>query len=320
MNVTRRVALVLAALLLASCGGGGGGDDDAAGVKQAPGPRVVSAQAAGGRVVNLKIDSPAVGRTVGVRLLLPRDYDREPARRWPVLYLLHGCCDSYQSWTRSTDVERLSARDDVLVVMPDGGRAGFYSDWRQGPAWERFHLTELRQILERHYRAGDPRAVAGLSMGGFGAMSYAARHPRFFRAAASYSGLLDLRRSTDDEGVVAGITQSEGEDPDALWGDPDRDAARWKAHNPRDLATRLRGTRLFVSSGTGRPGPLDPRGARSDPIEPVVLRETASFVVRLRALGIPARVDLYGPGTHSWPYWQRELHRSWPLLMGAVGA
>ena len=179
--------------------------------------------------------------------------------------------------------------------MPDGGRAGFYSDWRDGPAWERFHLGELRRLLERRYRASDRRAVAGLSMGGFGAMSYAARHPGFFRAAASYSGLLDLRRSADDEGVVAGVTQSEGEDPGALWGDPDRDAARWKAHNPRDLAARLRGTRLFVSSGTGRPGPLDPRGASIDQIEPIVLRETGAFVVRLRALGIPARVDLYGP-------------------------
>jgi S-formylglutathione hydrolase FrmB len=119
---------------------------------------------------------------------------------------------------------------------------------------------------------------------------------------------------------VAGILQSEGEDPDALWGDPDRDAKRWAAHNPRDLAARLRGTRLFVSSGSGRPGPLDPPNAGSDPIEPVVLRETGSFVVRLRELGIPARVDLYGRGTHSWPYWQRELHRSWPLLLRALGA
>ena len=101
--------------------------------RRAGGPRVVAAERSGARVVDLTIDSPAVGRKVGARLLLPRDYAREPERRWPVLYLLHGCCDSHLSWTRSTDVERLSARDDVLVVMPEGGRVGFYSDWRRGP-------------------------------------------------------------------------------------------------------------------------------------------------------------------------------------------
>ena len=69
------------------------------------------------------------------------------------------------------------------------------------------------------------------------------------------------------------------------------------------------------------PGPARPVQARpADRIEPIVLRESAAFVARLRRLGIPARVDLYGPGTHTWPYWQRELHRSWPLLMGAIGA
>jgi len=307
--MARILAVVLAALVLGSCGGGGGDGEDAGG------PRVVAAERSGARVVDLTIDSPAVGRKVGARLLLPRDYAREPERRWPVLYLLHGCCDSHLSWTRSTDVERLSARDDVLVVMPEGGRVGFYSDWRRGPAWERFHLRELRQILEQRYRAGGRGAVAGLSMGGMGAMTYAARHPDFFRAAAAFSGLLHTRL---DSGTVSGLLQVEGEDSAGLWGDPD--GKRWAAHNPYDLAGRLRGTRLFVSSGTGSPGPLDPSGASGDRIEPIVLRESAAFVARLRRLEIAARVDLYGPGTHTWPYWQRELHRSWPLLMGAIGA
>jgi S-formylglutathione hydrolase FrmB len=131
----------------------------------------------GPREIDLTVPSKAVGADVQVRLLLPQGYDREPERRWPVLYLLHGCCDSYDSWTRSTDVERLSARDDVLVVMPDGDPVGFYSDWIKGPAWERFHVGELRRLLEERYRAADARAIAGLSMGGLGAMAYAARNP-----------------------------------------------------------------------------------------------------------------------------------------------
>jgi S-formylglutathione hydrolase FrmB len=126
------------------------------------------------------IDSPALGRSAKVRLLLPRRFSAEPGRRWPVLWLLHGCCDTYQSWTRSTDVEELAGLADVLVVMPEAGQVGFYSDWYErgqgGPSrWETFHLTELRQLLERDWRAGNRRVVAGLSMGGLGA---ADRHPK----------------------------------------------------------------------------------------------------------------------------------------------
>ena len=83
-----------------------------------------------------------------------------------MLYLLHGCCDTYDSWTRETDVETFAGLRDVLVVMPAGGAVGFYSDWQDGPAWETFHLTELRELLERDYGAGPRRAVAGLSTGG----------------------------------------------------------------------------------------------------------------------------------------------------------
>src|SRR4030095_3335104 len=96
-----------------------------------------------------------------------------------------GCCDTYESWTRSTDVEELALLRGVLVVMPEGGPVGWYSDWwnhGEGgpPAWETFHLGELRQLLERGYGAGDSRVIAGLSMGGFGALSYAARNPSMF--------------------------------------------------------------------------------------------------------------------------------------------
>jgi S-formylglutathione hydrolase FrmB len=103
---------------------------------------------------DLTIDSPALGRTAEVRLLLPRRFQAQPTRRWPVLWLLHGCCDTYRSWTRSTDVEELAELADVLVVMPEAGEVGFYSDWYNGgregpPRWETFHLTELQQLLER---------------------------------------------------------------------------------------------------------------------------------------------------------------------------
>jgi len=303
----------------AACGGGTQarpGTRSPAGVGQL---RVVATTVLSARMRDLTVASPALGETVKVRLLLPAHYSARPGRRWPVLYLLHGCCDTYRSWTRSTDVEALTAHSDVLVVMPDGGKAGFYSDWLTGPRWETFHLAELRQILQRDYRASPVMAVAGASMGGLGALDYAARHRGLFRAAASFSGIADTRLSAQESMRYVDLVRSQGDDPSHLWGDIRSDAAVWAAHNPYDLAPKLRGTALFIAVGTGQPGPLDPAGTAASPIEASLAAENAALAGRLRALKIPAQFDFYGPGTHSWPYWQRDLHQAWPLLQHALG-
>jgi len=283
---------------------------------------VVATQRLDDRLVELTVHSTAVGRDVGVRLLLPPDYDRFPHHRWPTVYLLHGCCDGdtgFRSWTNNTDVAVLSAQTNVIIAMPEGGPAGFYSNWLAGPAWETFHLTELRRLLEHDYRSGPRRAVAGLSMGGFGALSYAARHPGFFKAAASFSGVVHPTyqgpRSTD---VVAGIVSGTGADPDALWGDPVADARTWAAHNPYDLARRLRGMPVYLSAGNGQPGPLDPPGAGPDGLEQLLGEQAVAVADRLRAKGVDVRTDFYGPGRHAWAYWERALHRSFPMLVGAI--
>jgi acetyl esterase/lipase len=116
------------------------------------------------------------------------------------------------------------------------------------------------------------------------------------------------------------VRQEAGVDPNALWGDPDRDAANWARHNPYDLAPDLRGTRVFVAAGDGRPGPLDAAGATTDGIEVSIGAQNRAFFEHLKAVGVEATVDLYGAGTHNWVYWQRELHRAWPLLTGGTGA
>jgi diacylglycerol O-acyltransferase / trehalose O-mycolyltransferase len=279
---------------------------------------VVAQRQVAPRIVDLTIMSPALGREAKVRLLTPDGWSsRRRAQRWPVLYLLHGCCDTYDSWTRETHIDRLRRLRHVLVVMPESGDVGFYSNWRNGgrggpPAWETFHLVELRGLLERRYGAGTARAVAGLSMGGLGAMSYAARHPGMFAAAASFSGLL---HPLADRRLILGLVSSYASDSQALWGDPDAQRQTWAAHDPTALAGRLRGTRLFVSSGDGRPGPLDRSRRDRDGVEASVYRESRAFAARLRGLDIPATIDFYGRGTHVWPYWERELQRSLPLLL-----
>ncbi len=308
----RRATLAL--LLLVALG--------TAGPAAAQEARIVDRERVDERTVDLRVRSPALNATVGVRLLLPTRHAERPRRRWPVLFLLHGCCtpESFRAWTERTDVEGLTARDDVLVVMPEGGQLGFYANWRRGPQWRRFHLQELRRLLEREYRAGRRRAVAGLSMGGHGAVKYAARRPRLFRAAASFSGVVATRVPAPFPAGLLGALAAAGEDPLALWGDPVAQRRVWDREDPLRLAHRLRRTRVYVSSGDGRPGPLDPPGTGVDPLEVALGAQNVAFVARLRELGVRVTANLYGPGTHTWPYWERELAAALPDLLGAIGA
>ncbi|MEU5885108.1 alpha/beta hydrolase family protein [Spirillospora sp. NPDC047279] len=292
---------------------------------EAAGATVVAETTVAPRTLDLTIESPAMGGREKVRLLVPPGWSRTSPRTYPTLWLLHGGVDDYTAWTRDTDVEQLTATSDVMVVMPNAGRCGNYSDWwnygRGGPPrWETFHMTELRQILERDYRAGTVRAVAGNSMGGLGTMAYAARFRGSFRAAVAFSGYLHTmhgHKAGDDSTGWGPALACPGTDWRRVWGDPDDQAAVWHAHNPYDLADRLAGVRLRVTSGNGKRGPLG-GSILTDPVESGTYTHAQAFAGRLRSLGIPVTTRFYD-GQHDWPYWQRELHLAYPWLMEALG-
>jgi len=275
------------------------------------GARVIAVTKVDARTRDLTIDSPAVG-TVEVRLLIPDGFEAQSGARWPALYLLHGSTGSHLDWTQETDVAKLTPSTKLLVVMPDAGDQGWYSDWWNGghggpPMWETFHTRELPVLIERNWHASDRRVVAGLSMGGYGAVEYAARRPGMFLAAASYSGVLD---------PIGGELDVDSD----VWGNPVAQKDVWGAHDPVSLASALKGTALYVSYGDGTAGPLD-SGAAVDPGDPEswIRDRNETFLKRLTELKIPVTVDAYGPGTHTWPYWERALHRSLPLLLKALG-
>jgi diacylglycerol O-acyltransferase/trehalose O-mycolyltransferase len=316
------VLLTVVALMLGASPASATGHRSSAPAHQREGAYVVAQEQIGPHLVDLTIQSPALGRTAKVRLLTPNGWEqRRRSDRWPVFYLLHGCCDTYDSWTRETDVEDLRRLRNVLVVVPEAGPFGWYSNWwNHGaggpPAWESFHLQELRRLLERGYGAGHRRVIAGLSMGGFGALSYAGRNPGMFRAAASYSGVVHPLHDGFPQGIMSGLVEF-GEDPLALWGDPVAQRRIWEAHDPYYLGKRLRRTPVFLSVGDGTAGPFDPPGI-FDELEVELSLQNHAVAARFEKVGVPLRTDFYGPGTHSWPYWERELHRSLPLLLGAL--
>ncbi len=261
------------------------------------------------RLEQLQFSTPAVKDPTGVRILLPAGYTAHRKRRYPVLYLLHGAIDNYTAWTVKGDAEQITARYPVIVVMPDSGPSGGYTNWYNDgaggpPEWETYHIDELIPWIDRHLRtlaSRSERAVAGLSMGGFGTMSYAARHPDTFAAAASFSGALDTNNLAD-----IAVT------PPSVFGPRATQEVRWRAHNPWDLAANLLGLNLTIRTGNGLPG--GPYGG-GDPVEVAVHQMNVSFHDRLQTFGIPSIWDDYGPGGHDWPYWERDLRETLPTLM-----
>lgn len=282
--------------------------------------------------VDLTVQTPAVGTSEMIRVLLPKGWSRTAQRTWPVVYAYQGGNDDYLSWVKGSQVAQLAAKWDVIVVMPSGGKNGGFADWwnygKGGtPKWETFHTNEVLQLLERNYRVGTERAALGVSSGGQGAMLYAARHQGMFRYAVSFSGMLHLTKP----GIPGTLMMQGlpfGFDPFRVWGIPGWDEANWKAHDPYEVAAKLRGVGLYVSSGTtGQAGPLD------DPFEPPFVHNilgsmgemmvggtSVDFVKRLQQLGIPATTNLYKDGLHNWKYWRVELDKAWPLMMNALGA
>jgi S-formylglutathione hydrolase FrmB len=281
------------------------------------------------RLLEVTVSSAALPGPANVRVLLPSNYQARPTRRYPVLYLLHGTSGGAADWTVKGGAEQTTAGLSLIVVMPDialgdnGG--GWCTNWVNGgaygvPEWETFHIQQLIPWIDQNLRtiaARKGRAIAGLSQGGFCSTSYAARHPDLFGTVLGYSGAPDIAYDSDVQiGSTAIINATEvgldGVPPNSMFGDRVTDEINWASHDPATLANNLRGMNILMYWGTGEPGPLDPSppeaGAIS--IEALVNRDNIDFRNRLQALAIPAYYNDYGPGTHAWPYWTRDLQQS----------
>jgi S-formylglutathione hydrolase FrmB len=297
----------------------------------------------GGSLHDLTLDSPALYGDVHVDVLLPPGYDAEAKTRYHVLYLLHGSGGSYTDWA-DHGVSQILATGysadhlpPVITVMPYGGAEGYYTDWygsdvdqpSEGPppGWATWILDELIPYIDGHYRtiasrAG--RAIAGLSMGGFGATSLPARRPDLFSVAGSFSGADDIDYDYPYEnGILYGTDPAfTGGAPDlCIWGDPLTERVYWEAVDPTYLAGNLEPLHLFLASGNGEPGPYD-SVAPSEAADTAAAAATEldiwymnqGFVSALNQAGVPHTDYFYGPGTHSWPYWERDLAHFLPFL------
>jgi S-formylglutathione hydrolase FrmB len=244
------------------------------------------------------------GITVGFNIILPRDYSTS-ARRYPVLYLLHGYTDHYPAWVSYTGIVQYARDYAQIIVMPEGDN-GYYTNSYSDPklAWEDFIIQDLIPYVDSHYRtaASRPgRAIAGLSMGGYGAMKLGLKYPHVFAAVASLSGVVAAPRWKDRYPV------EDADYPkliDSILGP--RGSATRAANDPFELIQKLpadQRPQLYLSIGT------------SDNL----LEENREFVRLLAELKVPYEYREI-PGEHEWPVWDQQIQVVLALQAPVIGA
>ena len=243
-------------------------------------------------IVMHQVESAVLGRPVRLNLITPEgDFGgEEPA----VLYLLHGNGQDCTSWIRRSGIERYVAGKNLLVVLPEVGRS-YYTNMADGPRWFTYLSEELEGICRRLADFSRDRRrtfVAGLSMGGYGALKWALRRPEMFGGAASLSG------TTDIVGRLAAITPDRYKEFAAIFGPrlqvPEED-------NLFSLAEKISPEscpRLYLACGD----------------QDKFLRFNRDFAGRLARLGLPAQYH-EAPGDHNWAFWDRWIQPAIRFLL-----
>ncbi|MDH7602679.1 MAG: alpha/beta hydrolase family protein [Armatimonadota bacterium] len=216
---------------------------------------------------------------------------------FPVLYLLHGLSDDHTAWVRRTSIERYVSDIPLIVVMPDGQRS-WYTDAVSIPtfAFETFIVRDLISFVDTTFptkASREGRAIAGLSMGGYGAFKLALKHPDMFCAAASLSGALYVGNRFDVNDVrdremrlIFGDSVPQDEDISHLVRnlEPDKQPALW------------------FDCGT----------------EDFLIEDNRAFHKLLQDLGVP---HCYSerPGTHSWSHWDAVIQEALDFIRSKLG-
>lgn len=271
----------------------------------------------------IHVYSPSMDKSIPVKVLTAAGGG--PA---PTLYLLDGlrAPNDNNGWLIETDVEQFFADKHVNVAIPFGGGGSFYSDWaRPDPVlgvqqWETFLTQELPPVMAAQFGSdGVNNGIAGLSMSGTSALNLAIHHPDFYDAVGSYSGYPVVSAPGFAQGIQVSVAQMGGNAMN-MWGP--WPAGQWGRNDPILNAAALRGTAVYVSSGSGAPSTdptVNPVSSQFDPVKfaQMVPLETAAsiasrmFVGVLQASGVNPTVHITSQGIHWWDSWEDRLHESW---------
>lgn len=242
----------------------------------------------------VQFQSQLVGKTLPYNVILPRDYQTSRTR-YPVLYLLHGFSGHYSDWATRTNLADYAAEYRLIVVTPEGNN-GWYTDSATNAAdkYETYILQELIPDVDRRFRTIQTRygrGIAGLSMGGYGALKFGLKHPDQFVFAASLSGATATAAWTEED--LKGMTAIR----DSLFG----------VFGPAGSETRRKNDIFQIVRG------LTPARVTTLPYfyldcgtEDFLIDMNQQFAVVLREKKV-AHEYRELPGNHNWAYWDQQV-------------
>jgi S-formylglutathione hydrolase FrmB len=266
-----------------------------------------------GRAECVSLPSKILARAVPYCVLLPPSYDAEKTRRYPILYLLHGLGDNEQMLVHSggmnlvEDLWEQHELGEFLIVTP-AGDASFYINSHDGKRrYEDFFLQEFMPGVEKRYRAQagrSTRGIAGISMGGYGALHIAFRHPQLFAAVGAHSAALmeKMPNISAENSRQIGRLRVLGD----AFGSP-FDPAFWNQNDPEAIArtANLAGLKIYFDCGSEDDYGFDAGAEALDKL--------------LTSRHIPHEFHLY-PGGHNWSYFAEHLPALLEFEFHAFGA
>jgi S-formylglutathione hydrolase FrmB len=261
------------------------------------------ASAATGRIECNSLPSKILAQPVNYCVILPPSYDADKTRRFPILYFFHGLGDNEQMFIHAGGfnlVQDLWERGQIgefLIVTPNAD-ATFYINSRDGKVrYEDFLVQEFLPGIETRYRTRPGRAnrgVAGVSMGGYGALHLAFRHPQLFSAVSAHSPAIIDKLPAFTAPTSGGSMRSRllG----ATFGSPP-DAAFWDHNSPLTLArsANMAGVKIYFDCGDQDDFGFESGATALDKI--------------LASRHIPHEAHIY-PGRHDWQYFAEHLPAS----------
>lgn len=249
------------------------------------------------------VHSDILGATRNYTVYLPKSYNVEPERQYPIMYLLHGLSDTHSAWTErghmQAVVDQLTASgeaEEMIIVMPDaGGEVNVaWNGYFNMPGWhyEDFFFSEFMPEIEKRYRVTADkghRAIAGLSMGGGGATAYAQSHPELFGSCYAMSALMGSTAPEQSRPAQSKLEHLFAAVIDHSCVDKVKNA---------DEATRraLRSVKWFVDCGD----------------DDFLLDNNIEFVQAMKAAKIPLEFRVRDGG-HTWEYWHTALYQALPF-------
>lgn len=251
------------------------------------------------KVDTLDIPSAAMNRTLRAAVVLPKTYRKAKKQSFPVLYLLHGGTGNFRDWlTKVPDktlLHRLADQYNLIIVTPDGDPTSYYFDSPlvKNSQFETFISKELIDRIDNTYRTvrdKKGRIIAGLSMGGHGAMFISGRHPDLYAAAGSMSGVMNINTATWK--VAPDFAKSRAENFAKLLGPPKEGTAPYPGYTMVTLADKLKANNLPLIFDIG--------------VDDFLIEGNRDLHRQLTENKTPHDY-IERPGAHTWEYWENAL-------------